>query len=552
MEKIFISIASYRDPECLKTIQNLLKNAANPENLVFGIHWQRDSKIEKDLEVFFYDERFKFIDTPWQQSKGLCWARAEIQRLYDGEQYFMQIDSHHRFIEDWDFTLKNMLNALPNKKSILTTYGTAYSPNDDENLQMQPYKIVPDKFTPYGTILLRPHYLNDWQHLSEPIPARFVSGHFFFTIGQHCIDYKYDPNIYFAGDEISLSIRSYTMGYDLFHPHIPICWHEYLREYRTKHWDDHNDDNKRKGIVKQAWHTTNAAGLLRLRQMLREEDNGVFLGEFDLGNVRSHREYEIYAGIDFKNKKLTNYAKTGHNPPNPHYDEETWELQFPIENEPKVKLKFFVPFNSIFDSSEKCDFWYLGVIDSQGQEIYRKDLNTAEILLLGRSNLIELEINSDKNPHSVRIWKHFETVAPSINGWDSSWTEIILNEKNKVFSNVDDGTKTLLQKGKQILSSFHNAIAANEKDKKIALNRAKTCNFCLNSKYDPESVISKLGKIFLPAEVFDRELHNEMIDFRCSRKAIDAVGNEHEGCGCLLVPKWYDKIVSCPQKKWIE
>jgi hypothetical protein len=35
--KIFIQIASYRDPELTPTIKSCLENAKYPENLVFGI-----------------------------------------------------------------------------------------------------------------------------------------------------------------------------------------------------------------------------------------------------------------------------------------------------------------------------------------------------------------------------------------------------------------------------------------------------------------------------------------------------------------------------------
>lgn len=34
---IFISIASYRDPELIRTIKSAIDNAANPEKLVFSI-----------------------------------------------------------------------------------------------------------------------------------------------------------------------------------------------------------------------------------------------------------------------------------------------------------------------------------------------------------------------------------------------------------------------------------------------------------------------------------------------------------------------------------
>ena len=37
MSKIFIQIASYRDPQLLPTIKDMLANAKKPKNLVFSI-----------------------------------------------------------------------------------------------------------------------------------------------------------------------------------------------------------------------------------------------------------------------------------------------------------------------------------------------------------------------------------------------------------------------------------------------------------------------------------------------------------------------------------
>ncbi len=40
--KIFVQIASYRDPELLPTIRDCIDKAKYPENLTFGICWQHD------------------------------------------------------------------------------------------------------------------------------------------------------------------------------------------------------------------------------------------------------------------------------------------------------------------------------------------------------------------------------------------------------------------------------------------------------------------------------------------------------------------------------
>ena len=68
--KIFIQIASYRDPQLLPTLRDCIKNAKNPDNLVFGICWQHDEK--DSLEEFKDDNRFKIIDVPYRESKGVC------------------------------------------------------------------------------------------------------------------------------------------------------------------------------------------------------------------------------------------------------------------------------------------------------------------------------------------------------------------------------------------------------------------------------------------------------------------------------------------------
>jgi hypothetical protein len=35
--KIFVQIASYRDPQLIPTIKNMLENAKNPQNITIGI-----------------------------------------------------------------------------------------------------------------------------------------------------------------------------------------------------------------------------------------------------------------------------------------------------------------------------------------------------------------------------------------------------------------------------------------------------------------------------------------------------------------------------------
>ena len=85
-------------------------------NLVFSIAWQHSKEDKWDnLDEFKDDPRFKIIDIPYKESKGACWARHALQQQYNGEKYTLQLDSHHRFIKNWDTELISMVKQLQKK-----------------------------------------------------------------------------------------------------------------------------------------------------------------------------------------------------------------------------------------------------------------------------------------------------------------------------------------------------------------------------------------------------------------------------------------------------
>jgi len=401
-DKIFIQIPSYRDPELIPTIEDCLEKAKYPDRLTFGICWQHHKEDEWDnLDKYKDNPNFRIIDIPWDESKGLCWARASIQKLWEGEKYTLQLDSHHRFLQDWDVELIEMMKLTGSKKPIITSYAGMYDPQSNVKLNEEPYKMVAKRFTGGGTILFFPESIQEYKSLTKPIPGRFVSGHFYFTLGIHCEEYKYDPDLYFAGDEISLSIRSFTLGYDIFHPHKTVVWHEYTRQGRVKHWDDHVS-----GKVEQIWSDRNDISLKRLRQMLQEEDNGTDIGEFGLGNVRTHREYENYAGIDFANRILHQRTINGETPPVANDNDVEWRTIKPkeyfievdwTEHWPKLKAQTSCTCN--------FDFIYLGIESQDQQLLHRYDL-THEDFLNGKNTKQDIKFTAFSEPYRVVLWPH--------------------------------------------------------------------------------------------------------------------------------------------------
>jgi len=327
---ILVHLPAYRDPELIPTIKDALANAKYPKRIHFGIcrQYHPDDKFD-DLSEFAGDKRFKIYECLYSEAKGLPWARSIInEKLLTNEDYVCQLDSHHRFAKDWDETLIDMHSGLEARgyKPILAAYLPLYTPFDDPGGRtMEPWQQHFVCFYPHGTIFIRPGLLTGWEDMTEPPMSRFLSGHFCFARSEWAKEIKHDPDIYFSGEELNLTVRSYTHGYDMFHPHKLVVWHSTMREERPGmlKWDD----DSKLGID---WWNKQEYARKKIRVLLRtEEDSNIDLTGYDLGTVRTLRDYEKYAGFNFKNKAVQTYTLDNKYPPNPYIkDDNLWELSF--------------------------------------------------------------------------------------------------------------------------------------------------------------------------------------------------------------------------------
>ena len=399
--KIFIQIASYRDPELLNTLQDCIDKSKYPENLVFGICWQHSKEDEWDtLDDYKDDPRFRIVDVDYTESKGACWARNTLQQQYGGEQYTLQLDSHHRFIQDWDEELITMLKSLQDKghqKPLLTSYISSYDPqNDPEGRTQVPWLMNFDRFIPEGAVFFLPATIPNWETMTEPIPARFYSAHFAFSLGSFVEEVPHDPNYYFHGEEISIAVRAYTHGYDLFHPHKIIAWYEYTRRGRTKQWDDD-----------KTWGNKNSESHLRNRKLFEMDGltKDIDFGIYDFGTERTLEDYERYAGVSFKKRAVQKYTLDNNFAPNPPLYGEEFEESF---------LKIFKHcidvHRSNFDKDKDYNFWAVIFEDENGNSINRKDMSESEIrgYLTTPDDWVKIwrEFSVESKPYKWIVWPH--------------------------------------------------------------------------------------------------------------------------------------------------
>jgi len=389
---IFVQIASYRDPELVKTLRNMIENAKNPQHLRIGICRQYHPEDGFDnLDEFKGDKRFRVLDVLYGESKGVCWARNQVQQLYEGEMYTLQIDSHMRFAPNWDVEMIGMVTQLQGMgipKPLLTSYVSSFDPDNDPAGRVQdPWRMAFDRFIPEGAVFFLPETIPSWQELDTPVPGRFYSAHYAFTVGEFSNEVQHNPEYYFHGEEISIAARAFTWGYDLFHPHKVLIWHEYTRKGRTKQWDD-----DKKWVDKNNHsHLTNR----KLFGMDGETQEG-HEGKYGFGVVRTLRQYEEYAGILFEKRAVQQETLDKKYPPNPGIDsygnEEEWKNSFAQIFKHCIDIGFTqVP-------EKDYEFWVVAFHDELDETLYRKDADKHEIDRMM------------KDPDGYcKVWRDFQT-----------------------------------------------------------------------------------------------------------------------------------------------
>lgn len=399
VQTIFIQIASYRDPQLLPTLRDCIARAKHPENLRFGICWQHDEK--ESMEEFANDKRFRIIDIPYLESKGTCWARNLIQQQYKGETYTLQLDSHHRFVPNWDEILIDMINQLKkkgHKKPLLTGYIPSFDPDNDPAARVQtPWKMNFDRFIPEGAVFFLPASIDDWKERNEPLPARFYSAHFAFADGSFCTEVPHDPDYYFHGEEISIAARAYTWGYDLFHPHRVVIWHEYTRKGRPKQWDDDKQ-----------WVDRNNKCHLKNRKLFEMdgEKRDIDFGVYGFGKVRTLREYERYSGLCFKKRGVQQYVLDHKLAPNP----EVFKTEKEFEDSCLKIFKHCIDIRYEQVPEKDYDFWCVAFKDKEGKDLYRRDADKDEIhrMLNDPDKYCKVwrEFHTEVLPSSWIVWPH--------------------------------------------------------------------------------------------------------------------------------------------------
>lgn len=292
-DTIFVSVASYRDSECIETVKALFDSASRPDRVFVGICEQNREDAEACIpRQFKWNHRVRRLTIPSGEAKGPTYARYLCSTLFRGEAYFCQIDSHSKFAKGWDDKAVAILKQCPAQKPVLSHYPHDWT--EEAKGEAGVPVLCKSKFDDNGVPTFEAVSLAP---TGQPKPVPFTSGGFLFGPGSMLREVPYDPDLphLFQGEEILYSARLWTSGYDFFTPTENLVFHQYGRESAPKFWGDVPGFQESQGST-----------YAKVRKLLQGKMPGYAHG---MGKARSLKAYWDFAGIDWAAKRCTSEHK---------------------------------------------------------------------------------------------------------------------------------------------------------------------------------------------------------------------------------------------------
>ncbi|ORC87751.1 UDP-GlcNAc:polypeptide N-acetylglucosaminyltransferase [Trypanosoma theileri] len=302
---IFLSIAAFRDVECVTTVESALTRARFPHRVFIGISEERYENDESCINLTDTLQRMNMTRTRtlrWKDvvpsafeteknaeskskptpllhpgrsndlitcllsphaasrtldstntsvldgcqiitrvgepddARGPTYARYITSLFFNNQDYYMVVDSHSRFIPDWDIKMIERARLMPTR-GVMSHYPNGYTPENPDKeitkldvMSMCKGVIMPNNIPKLGA---------RWIPIqSKPVLQGFVAAGYIFGDSQFVRDVPFDPYLpyLFDGEEILYTARLYTSGWDSYCPGSALLYHNYERHKAPRYF----------------------------------------------------------------------------------------------------------------------------------------------------------------------------------------------------------------------------------------------------------------------------------------------------------------------------
>jgi hypothetical protein len=237
-KKIYVSIPSLGyDPELIPTIESCLKHSTNIINI--SIAFIGNYGVYENIKSLYPQVNSKYYSI---ENLGVGNARLLAASSYNNEDYFLQIDSHSLFFEDWDNILIEQYNeALKiSPRVVLSGYPPRYE-RFHSRLHISGELNYPI-FLPGEYIY---HSIPKWGdvpssqlNIDGMHPLNKISANFLFGDKQLAQNLGVDKDIIFWEEELIQSINLIDNKFTLIYPgKIGVFAHRYREKSNPKRSD---------------------------------------------------------------------------------------------------------------------------------------------------------------------------------------------------------------------------------------------------------------------------------------------------------------------------
>lgn len=280
-------------------VADIFARAQFPDRITIGIAWQMTSadNAEADIDTTRPGQvRVARIDANHALASGCI--RAQALRLMAREDFVLSLPHHHHLAENWDSQLLGMFAQCETGKTVLTAGIGPHNPSDPDR-PSQPVFVGFDERSRLPMVGERP--LEDGQ--LQAVPNAFCRAALLFAPAQALREVPFDPHICESEEDISLSVRFWSWGWNIYTMPKRVLWPQ-------------------PGAVQTSASDSNIAELgsalsrKRLRHLLGvassdEREPLRDLERFGLGAIRSMADFEQFAGIQFASQIADPRAREG-------------------------------------------------------------------------------------------------------------------------------------------------------------------------------------------------------------------------------------------------
>jgi len=229
---IFVSISCMDDEEIVHTVNSIFENANFPNFVFVGIGLTA-MKSKTFLSVKKMLKKYPNLRLSYTKQKknnintlGVGLGRLKAQKLYNGEDYFMQVDSHSYFESGWDSQVLSLFDEAVKKvgddKVVLTCIPPRYF-YENEKPKRKDSGVRYPQFVDGFFVNVVPMWASQDSLLISSeriIPSSKANSAFLFGDKEFAKNTGIVPTSIFYDEEILYSINLIDQGFALAFPNV--------------------------------------------------------------------------------------------------------------------------------------------------------------------------------------------------------------------------------------------------------------------------------------------------------------------------------------------